>query len=434
MRFTLDGDPFELTPEIIRVRLQGCTPENIRSYWVEIDGTRWPVKQVISVATGVGDRQRFQSQAARRWLTKLGFSVGSTELDVTASDSVARHAPRLDAAVRATELVARDVVLVGCVKSKRQSGALARDLYTSDYFLKMRAYAEATGAPWFILSAEHGLVDPGEWLEPYERYLPDTSREYRRAWGQKVAAQLERAMGSLAGLVIDVHAGAAYVESMAGALHEHGAEVVDQLQGLSFGRRLSWYLQHETSAPHDGTDVLSGLQDVGAAMTLDDILATAGTGLRMPGMYSWWVDEVGAADLSAGLGHPVAPGLLYAGLAGATRSGGKSSSNTLWGRISTMHLGKNHNFSTLRLSLGSTLANAHGQPAIDEAQLTRWMHAHLRLIAIPVVDADSLDALETDLLAALDPPLNLAKVSKNPLRQSLSALRKQYGGRSAANK
>lgn len=434
MRFTLDGDLFELTPEIIRSRLQSGTPESIRSYWVEIDGTRWPVKQVISVATGVGDRQRFQSQAARRWLTKLGFSVGSTELDVTPSDSVARHVPRLDAVVTATELVARDVVLVGCVKSKRQSGALARDLYTSDYFLKMRAYAEATGAPWFILSAEHGLVDPGEWLEPYERYLTDTSREYRRVWGQKVAAQLERAMGSLAGLVIDVHAGAAYVESMAGALHEHGAEVVDQLQGLSFGRRLSWYLQHEFSGLQGGSDVLSGLQDVGAAMTLDDILATAGTGLRMPGMYSWWVDDVGAADLSAGLGHPVAPGLLYAGLAGATRSGGKSSSNTLWGRISTMHLGKNHNFSTLRLSLGSTLANAHGQPAIDEAQLTRWMHAHLRLIAIPVVDADSLDALETHLLTALDPPLNLAKVSKNPLRQSLSALRKQYGGRSAADK
>ena len=99
-----------------------------------------------------------------------------------------------------------------------------------------------------------------------------------------------------------------------------------------------------------------------------------------------------------------------------------------------MHLGKNDNFSTLRLSLGSTLANAHGQTAIDEAQLTHWMHAHLRLIAIPVGDADSLDALETDLLTALDPPLNLAKVAKNPLRQRLSALRKQYGGQNAAGR
>jgi hypothetical protein len=61
VRFTLDGDPFELTPELVRARLQGYQPENIRDYWVEIDGTHWPVKQVISVATGVRDRQRFQS-------------------------------------------------------------------------------------------------------------------------------------------------------------------------------------------------------------------------------------------------------------------------------------------------------------------------------------------------------------------------------------
>lgn len=284
MRFTLDGHPFELTPEIVRARLQGCVPESIRSYWVEIDGTRWPVKQVISVATGVEDRQRFQSQASRRWLTKLGFPVGSTEPDAAHSASASRPVPNLDAVVAAADLVARDVVLVGCVKSKRQSGALARDLYTSDYFLKMRTYAEATGAPWFILSAEHGLVDPDEWLEPYERYLANTSREYRRIWGQKVAAQLEQTMGSLAGLVIDVHAGAAYVESLSGALHEHGAEVIDQLHGLSFGRRLSWYRQHETTGLPDRSDVLSGLRDVAAAMTLADVLATAGTGLRMPGM------------------------------------------------------------------------------------------------------------------------------------------------------
>src|SRR5690242_8242258 len=69
----------------------------------------------------------------------------------------------------------------------------------------MRSYAEATGRPWFILSAEHGLVSPDTWLELYERYLPDTSRDYRRAWGQKVAAQLQESLGSLAGLVIDVH-------------------------------------------------------------------------------------------------------------------------------------------------------------------------------------------------------------------------------------
>jgi hypothetical protein len=91
-----------------------------------------------------------------------------------------------------------------------------------------------------------------------------------------------------------------------------------------------------------------------------------------------------------------------------------------------MHLGKRHEFSTLRRSLGSILASAHGLSAIDEERLTRWMHAHLRVTAIPVADADTLGHLETEILTTLDPPLNLSKVRKTPLRERLSALRKQY--------
>ena len=133
-------------------------------------------------------------------------------------------------------------------------------------------------------------------------------------------------------------------------------------------------------------------------------------GLRSPGIYSWWVDDAGAADLTTGLGHQIDAGLIYAGLAGATHSGGSPSSNTLWGRIATMHLGKSHEFSTLRRTLGSILASADQQLAINEVHLTRWMHAHLQVIAIPVADVDTLGDLETEILAALDPPLNLAKV------------------------
>lgn len=190
VRFTLDGDPFELTPELVRARLQGHVPESIRDYWVEIDGTRWPVKQVISLATGVRDRQRFQSQSSRRWLGMLGFTLGSGQQSMPGTAPAPRARSGAVKPTGGAELPHRDLVLVGCVKSKRDEGAPAKDLYTSDYFVKMRTYAEATGLPWFILSAEHGLISPEEWLEPYERYLPDTSRDYRRAWGQKVAAQL----------------------------------------------------------------------------------------------------------------------------------------------------------------------------------------------------------------------------------------------------
>lgn len=56
------------------------------------------------------------------------------------------------------------------------------------------------------------------------------------------------------------------------------------------------------------------------------------------------------------------------------------------------------------------------------------MYAHLQVITIPVASPDTLDALETAILSELDPPLNLAKVGRTPLRQQLSSLRKQYAG------
>ena len=96
----------------------------------------------------------------------------------------------------------RRVVLVSCAKSKVQEPAAAKDLYSSARFRKARAYAERLGDPWFILSAEHGLVAPDEWLAPYERYLPDTPREYRLAWGAWVVARLDLLLGGLAGTVI----------------------------------------------------------------------------------------------------------------------------------------------------------------------------------------------------------------------------------------
>jgi hypothetical protein len=77
MRIRLGGETFDVTAELVRLRLDNQVPEAVRDYWVEVDGTRWPVKQVISLATGVTDRKRFQSRDSRRCLSRLGFTVGS---------------------------------------------------------------------------------------------------------------------------------------------------------------------------------------------------------------------------------------------------------------------------------------------------------------------------------------------------------------------
>ena len=89
---------------------------------------------------------------------------------------------RLEVEVEATT-TASDIVLISCSKTKLDHPAAARDLYDSPLFRQSRAYAVASGRPWFILSAEHGLVGPDEWLAPYERYLPDTPAELPRRLG-----------------------------------------------------------------------------------------------------------------------------------------------------------------------------------------------------------------------------------------------------------
>jgi hypothetical protein len=144
-----------------------------------------------------------------------------------------------------------DVVLVGCVKQKLDRSAPARDLYISTLFRKERAYAEAVGAPWFILSAEHGLVAPDDVLEPYERALASSPAAYRDQWGQRIVDQLVDTVGPVSGLVVEVHAGAAYCDPICGRLTSNGATVIEPLHGLGLGQRLAWYSNDAGRTPSD---------------------------------------------------------------------------------------------------------------------------------------------------------------------------------------
>jgi hypothetical protein len=180
-----------------------------------------------------------------------------------------------------------------------------------------------------------------------------------------------------------------------------------------------------TGRTDDVTRCVGELRDRGSAITPDEFIAEGKAVVDRPGLYSWWVDQVGADDLTRGLGVPLERGLIYAGLAGATRwPSGRHSKNTLWLRVMTMHLGGNHEFSTFRRTLGAILAEANCAKHIDEESVTRWMHRHLRIIATPFDDRDALGRLERDVLNELDPPLNLQGMSPTPVRRRLKQLRR----------
>lgn len=299
----------------------------------------------------------------------------------------------------------------------------------------MRSFADRAMAPWYILSAEYGLVQPEEWLSPYELALGDTSSEYRRAWGEWVAARLERLSGPLRGREVELHAGRAYIDPLRIPLEERGASLICPLEGLRYGERLRWYNsrvqpQDDEVSPAESVedDAVRRLSDPDATQSPEKWLRTKDPDVKVPGLYSWWVDVRGASELTRGLGLRIRPGLIYAGQAGATRwPSGKRSTSTLWSRLKGMHLGKSARFSTFRLSLGAITAGSHSRQGIDEAALTAWMHKHLSLIAIPVPDAELLGQVERDVLALLDPPLNLQGMESTPIRRRLKELRKQHG-------
>ncbi len=155
-------------------------------------------------------------------------------------------------------------------------------------------------------------------------------------------------------------------------------------------------------------------------------------GLDSPGLYSWWVDGVGAADLSNGLGHTVNAGRIYAGLTGATKwPSGTTGKATLRSRIRSQHIGGRIRGSTFRLTLAAALRDTldltvTGPKALSpesERRLSAWIANHLEVAVHPFPDPDALADLEHRVLARLDPPLNLDGVQPTPIRLRLAQLR-----------
>ncbi len=157
---------------------------------------------------------------------------------------------------------------------------------------------------------------------------------------------------------------------------------------------------------------------------------------NLPGLYAWFVDEVGAPELAAGLGHPVAPGLIYAGQAGAG-----SSSATLATFIRGRHLGGVITGSTFRMTLAALLAPELGLiddggrslAADGEIRLSEWMLRHLSIAVAAEPDRALVASLEDAVLARLDPALNLQGMASTPVRIALSARRGRPLGGPAAH-
>nr|WP_235955196.1 DUF6884 domain-containing protein [Sphingobium psychrophilum] len=127
------------------------------------------------------------------------------------------------------------VYLVACVAAKLDHAAEARELYISPWFRKARAYAEHTGSPWLILSAKHGLIDPGTVIEPYDATLGAMDAPARCLWGARVLDELARVVDVVAPLI--VLAGRSYRDPLWPSI---AARATAPMEGLGIGQQLAW--------------------------------------------------------------------------------------------------------------------------------------------------------------------------------------------------
>lgn len=72
--FTVAGQSVRLSPADIRKAVRGHDPGAVRTHGVLVDGTLYPVKEVLARATGL-DVLDFNTNHARAILRRLGFEV-----------------------------------------------------------------------------------------------------------------------------------------------------------------------------------------------------------------------------------------------------------------------------------------------------------------------------------------------------------------------
>jgi cytoplasmic iron level regulating protein YaaA (DUF328/UPF0246 family) len=136
----------------------------------------------------------------------------------------------------------RTIVLVSCVSGKQSCAARAGELYTSALFRKASAYARQIADEWYILSAEHGLLDPSTVIEPYDKTLNRMRAAERRAWARQVSEQLKHVL--TAGDRVVLLAGQRYRENLVGPIRDLGCSVEIPMEGLGIGKQLRWLNQH----------------------------------------------------------------------------------------------------------------------------------------------------------------------------------------------
>ena len=80
IEFVLRGKPYVLSRQDVEKKMKGILPEKIIIYYVEVNGQKYPPKQVISRSLGLG-KVEFTTMDAGNILRRLDFNLHNNNGD-----------------------------------------------------------------------------------------------------------------------------------------------------------------------------------------------------------------------------------------------------------------------------------------------------------------------------------------------------------------
>ena len=74
MEFILRGTNYSLLKQDVENKMKGIIPEQINQYFIEVNGKKYPPKQVLAESLGIG-RVEFTTMDASSILRRLGYKL-----------------------------------------------------------------------------------------------------------------------------------------------------------------------------------------------------------------------------------------------------------------------------------------------------------------------------------------------------------------------
>lgn len=418
--------------------------------------------------------------------TRTPQRVPEPELDDESDDEPTRKVyahdvwSRSDDTTKPSQPVS-DIILLGSVGERVNVPAPAKEVYRDVAFQLSRLDAELSGSEWFVLSAEHGLMAPNEWMSPDSRTLADMDPDYRVVWASWVVARLQSLVGSLDGAHVRLDAPDAIVGPLFAGLQDMGALVSSGGVGASVGPRTAATVQPsaepasqvsagvrevesspdeeltepdadpeprpelaaEPTAPQapeatpvtvtDRPEELAPVVQIGQGTSIGRHLADPQNAVPAsdvsslpdaPGLYGWFADASGARELNRSLKLPVPAGLVFVGQVGGSSWHGLADPVlNLRDHVERVQLRGPTRASTFRMTLATVLRGRLRMTSLEDPVLTRWMLEHLSVSSWASDDFGGLRSLAETVIGELDPPLNVDHLAATEYRARLGQMR-----------